>query len=188
MTCIRFRAFVTTVANAHPAVVIRQTTPDTVALRRPASYPEVNLACRSAIVREDAIHRIRYLMTYQSPRSILPARHIGVLVWCKRSDIWRHHFALLRAHRADYATAARNGRGSPRSSGLPFTSNEVHQLGVCSYLNHQHLSRAAGSFFGQSWSLPDARALINEGRWMASSVKHDRRLSAAITRYRPAPA
>src|SRR5690349_7747517 len=48
--------------------------------------------------------------------------------------IWRRHFALLRAHRADYATWARNRRGSPRSSGLPFTSNEVHQLGVCSNL------------------------------------------------------
>ena len=35
MTCIRSRAFVTTVANAHPAVVIRQTTPDAVALRLP---------------------------------------------------------------------------------------------------------------------------------------------------------
>ena len=84
----------------------------------PASYPEVNLACRSAIVREDAIHRRRYLMTYLSPRSI---------------------------------TA------------------------------FQHLSRAAGSFFGQPLSLPDARALINEGTpdgiisHRRKPAKHDRR-------------
>ena len=58
----------------------------------------------------------------------------------------------------------------------------------------QHHSRAAGSFFGQSLSLPDARALINEGRRMASSVTAANLpnmtvvVSTAITRYRPAPA
>jgi hypothetical protein len=45
----------------------------------------------------------------------------------------------------------------------------------------QHLSRAAGSFFGQPLSLPDARALINEGppdgiiSHRRKPAKHDRR-------------